>query len=1247
MKKLLLFIALTIFGLGLNAQNVGDETTIDYDGYSLKFKITSVEPAKCKVSDCTGSPTDVIIPSAVTISGTEFNVTSIGYQAFWAHYSLTSVEIPSNVTSIEGSAFSSCTSLTSIEIPSSVTSIGDQAFWCCYGLTSIEIPSSVTSIEGSAFSNCSNLTSISVEEGNTVYDSRENCNAIIKTSSNTLVLGCPNTIIPNSVTSIGASAFYYCKNLTSIEIPNSVTSIGTYAFYECEKLTSVTFEENSQLYTIESSAFYSCWNLTSIEIPNSVTYIGESAFAGCPSLTSIEIPSSVTFIANHAIYRCSSLTSISVEEGNSVYDSRENCNAIIKTANNTLIVSCQNTIIPNSVTSIGSEAFLSCSGLTNIEIPNSVTSIGYRAFASCSDLKSIRCLSDSVPELGMNVFEKCPSNMQIQVPEKSIELYKAADQWNKFNIIKIYPYHYGDYVIKEYDGYSLKFTVNPLTESCEVVCEVKPETITAITIPSTIEVSGSMVTVTSIGDNAFKDCSSMTSIEIPSSVTSIGDNAFAHCSSMTNVTFGENSQLTSIERNTFIDCSSLTNIEIPSSVTSIGSCAFEDCSSLTNIEIPYAVTSINASAFENCSALKSVTFEENSQLSTIGSSAFKNCSKLTSIEIPSSVTTIGDIGFSYYTYGTFYNCSSLTSVTFGENSQLTHIGNGVFSDCDNITNIEIPSSVTYISESALSSSKLKVVICHAENVPETKDRIFSEYVHLTIYVPETSVDAYKAADTWNKHDIRPIGGSDYPSFINYDNYSLKFVIINSETKECSVSCFRRPNVETELTIPSTATINKSEYTVTAIADSAFLECDKFVGDLVIPNTVKSVGVRAFRDCVGFNGSLVLSENLETIKNLAFAGGNDVIVNYTGTLNIPANVTSIGINAFRNCSHLTGIVVEDGNSVYDSRDNSNNIIETSTNKLILGCQNSVIPDNITSIGDDAFLNSGLKGKLNIPDGVTYIGINAFRFCSDLTGDLVIPNSVTYVGKSAFWECTGFDGTLTLSENMDTIYDYSFASYDSVMGFKDKLVIPSKVKYIGNVAFQNCSELTEVQFADIDNSQLTYIGDWAFTLCKNMTNAEIPSSVKHIGKYALNCPNMEKIVCYAQVVPETDETAFKECPSNMKIYVPEKSLNSYKSKQPWKDFLLRPLGESINELLSSSINIYPNPVENELFIATEMNVKEVAIYDVYGRICCRDASNASTSNSMDTFNVSVQKLEAGVYFVKVVTNEGEIVKRFVKK
>ena len=212
-----------------------------------------------------------------------------------------------------------------------------------------------------------------------------------------------------SVTSIGEYAFCRCTSLISITIGNSVTSIGYEAFYECSALTSIT-------------------------LSNSVTSIVNVAFGSCSSLISITIPNSVTSIGGSAFYRCFALTSIVVESGNTMYDSRENCNAIIETATNTLIAGCQSTTIPNSVTSIGKSAFEYCYALTSITIPNSVTSIGYDAFDYCSSLTSITCLATTPPTCSSNPFSGVPRTIPLYVPAEAVEAYKAADTWKEFQV---------------------------------------------------------------------------------------------------------------------------------------------------------------------------------------------------------------------------------------------------------------------------------------------------------------------------------------------------------------------------------------------------------------------------------------------------------------------------------------------------------------------------------------------------------------------------------------------------------------------------------------------------------------------------------------------------------------------------------------------------------------------------------------------------------------------------------------------
>ena len=377
--------------------------------------------------------TSVTIPNSVTnIGGSAFrgckgltsviipnSVTNIEAETFYGCTSLTTVTIPNSVTSIGYMAFSNCSSLTTVTIPNSVTSIGEWAFSDCSSLTSVTIPNSVTSI-AAAFSGCSSLTSVTIPNSVTDLGS-----AFYGCSSLTSVT------IPNSVTNI-ETAFSNCSALTSVTIPNSLTSIGNAAFRGCTSLTSVTIPNS--VTSIGRYAFSDCSSLTSVTIPNSVTSIDEMAYQGCSSLTSITIPKSVTSIGDRAFSGCGALNSVIVEEGNTKYDSRNNCNAIIETTSNNLLSGCKNTTIPNSVTSIKSCAFYDCSALTSVTIPQSVTSIGTNSFSGCRIETVLTKNSKTQCATGFNV-RTCQHAM-LYIPEGTWAEAVYDGGWYMFNNIR-------------------------------------------------------------------------------------------------------------------------------------------------------------------------------------------------------------------------------------------------------------------------------------------------------------------------------------------------------------------------------------------------------------------------------------------------------------------------------------------------------------------------------------------------------------------------------------------------------------------------------------------------------------------------------------------------------------------------------------------------------------------------------------------------------------------------------------------
>ncbi len=671
--------------------------------------------------------------------------------------------------------------LISVSIPSSViygnkkytvTWIGTGAFHNCPYLTSVTIPNSVTSIGGYAFGNCPRLTSIVVEPGNKVYDSRDDCNAIIETATNTLAFGCSGTIIPNSVTSIGGYAFYeytgstpitipnsvtsieyrafWGSTLASITIPNSVTSIGEDAFWGCTGLTSITIPNS--VTSIRDYAFSGCTGLTSVTIGNGVTSIGFCAFSGCTGLTAITIPESVTSIGNGAFSGCTGLTSVVWNAkkcgGWSGYCSpfHSDCNNITSfTFGNEVdsipaylceeMANLTSITIPNSVTSIGDRAFWRCTGLTSITIPNSVTSIRDYAFSGCTSLTSV-------------VWNAKKCNAKYVFWGDSIVSFVFGNEVEEIP-------NYLCYDIKKLTSVTIGNSVTSIGEDAFYGCTGLTQTNYTGDIAGWCAILFGSWYANPIfySHNLYINGTKITDLIIPDSVASIGNYAFNGCYSLASVTIGNS--VTSIGNYAFYGCSSLASVTIGNSVTSIGEDAFSGCTNLSsviwnakaypdcfnntpfysrNMDIRDQITSfvfgekVERIPQKLCSGMKKLTSVTiGNSVTSIGNYAFSDCTGLTSITIPNSVTSIGS--------GAFYNCTGLTSITIP--NSVTSIGNYAFADCTGLTSITIPESVTIIGDAAFYNCSNVTSVTISEGVTIVNKNAFRATGISTIFIPNS------------------------------------------------------------------------------------------------------------------------------------------------------------------------------------------------------------------------------------------------------------------------------------------------------------------------------------------------------------------------------------------------------------------------------------------------------------------------------------------------------------------------------
>ena len=994
------------------------------------------------------------------------------------------------VTSIGDSAFLECAELASIAIPESVTTIGYQAFLHCNNIASITIPNGVTDIEEGALAGCPALGRIIVENGNPIYDSRDNCNAIVETATNTLIAGCKNTIIPNTITTIGKSAFWYCSTLTSITIPSSVKTIAV------------------------------------------------RAFVFCPSLTSIKIPKSVTKIEHTILTGCNSATSIVVEEGNPNYDSRDNCNAIIETATNELLNGCQNTIIPNSVSHIREYAFAYSTYPSIVSKATTPPIVDGNAFHT--------------RETPITVYIPCGTRTAYEASDwaqyvgEFVEENCAETEENDTKYTITYTSTDGKAVtLNKTDGFGANIISNTYddTRAGVITFDAPVTTIGASAFEGCTTLRSIIIpnSVKSIEEDAFAKCSALRDVSISASVTTISTNPFTDCVNLASITVEEGNTVYDSRNdcNAIIETASNTLLVgckstiIPEDVKKIGYSAFYGCINLKAITIPTSVELVERAAFHN-TGITSITIPANTTLqggAMVGATiegVFTECKELESVSIEAGLSHIPSAGFG--------GCTKLSVINIP--NTVESIGRMAFFGCSALKSITFPQSVTSLEDMAFGGcSSLKAVNVNAFFPPALGNGTFTSSPTCTI--PCGTITLYQASD-WNDQVGKFVVGECAPGTQIFYTSTDGNIVTPNRTNGFGA------NFVSNVYVDGVGIITFDDK-ITSVGEWSFYACHS-LASITLPETVTMLDRSAFESCTSLE-SVTLPSGLKTLGDFVFYN-NQALQSIT----IPATVTNMGQHVFGACTALKEVYVEAvtpptlGGSIlsgaskptcyipcgtldaYEASAWAGQVAEFvdkcagGTNIITYTASNDsvVVPHKTDAFGAKLISNTYVNGvgTLTFDAPVTKIGNEAFSGCYRLA-TIDIPFSVETIGSNAFTACT----------DLQTID------------------IPNTVTSIQKLAFFGCSSMTDVRLSD----HITEINSQTFASCSALKSITIPAEVNKIDARAFkDCIALTQIISEAETPPSLALNVFDNVSTSIPVYVPCGTVEDYKKATRWKKF-----------------------------------------------------------------------------------------------